>query len=106
MRGHFAEALTYLHVAQKGQLNLPKIHLLLGKCYRAQSDLEDAKIEFVAAIKVDPSAASPYYLLAEVYRAQHNAVASARELAEYESLSRSNPDKKQESRGDSVQDPK
>lgn len=103
---HFAEALTYLRVAQKGQLNLPQIHLLLGKCYRAQNDLESAKTEFVAAIKADPTAASPHYLLAQVYRAQHNAEASARELAEYENRSRLNPDKKQESPGDSVQDSK
>ena len=67
---HFADALTYLQVAQKGQLNLPQIHLLLGKCYRAQ----------------------------------HNAEASARELAEFENLSRLNFDKKQKSRGDSLQD--
>jgi tetratricopeptide (TPR) repeat protein len=103
---HFEEALTYLRVAQKGQLDLPQIHLLLGKCYRAQNDLESAKNEFFAAIKADPAAASPHYLLAQVYRAQHNAEASARELAEYENLSRLNPDKKQESRGDSVQDSK
>jgi tetratricopeptide (TPR) repeat protein len=103
----FAEALAYLRVAQKGQLNLPQIHLLLGKCYRAQNDLESAKTEFVAAIKVDPTAASPHYLLAQVYRAQHNAEASARELAEYENLSRLNPDKKQEAGGgESIQDPK
>jgi Tfp pilus assembly protein PilF len=88
------------------QFNVPQIHLLLGKCYRAQNDLESAKTEFVAAIKVDPTAAAPHYLLAQVYRAQHNAEASARELAEYENLSRLNPDKKQESRGDSVRDSK
>lgn len=104
--GHFAEALTYLRVAQKGQLNLPQIHLLLGKCYRAQNDLESAKTEFVTAIKVDPTAATPHYLLAQIYRAQHNAEASARELAEYENLSRLNPDKQHEPRGDTVQDSK
>ncbi len=105
-QGHFAEALTYLRVAQKAQFDVPQIHLLLGKCYRARNDPEGAKTEFVAAIKVDPTAATPHYLLAQVYRAQHNAEASARELAQYENLSRSNPDKKQESRGDSVQDSK
>lgn len=104
--GHFAEALTYLGIAQKGKLDVPQIHLLLGKCYRAQNDLERAKAEFVAATKADPTAAAPHYLLAQVYRAQHNAEASGRELAEYENLSRSNPDEKQESRSDSVQDPK
>jgi tetratricopeptide (TPR) repeat protein len=105
-QGHFAEALTYLRVAQKAQFDVPQIHLLLGKCYRAQNDLEGAKTEFVAAIKVDPTAATPHYLLAQVYRAQHNAEASARELAQYENLSRLDPDKKQESRGDSVRDSK
>jgi len=104
--GHFAEALTYLRVAQKAQLDLPQIHLLLGKCYRAQNDLEGAKTEFVAAIKADPTAAAPHYLLAQVYRAQHNAEASARELAEFESLSKSNADKAEVPRGDSLQDSK
>ena len=104
---HFAEALTYLRVAQKGQLNLPQIHLLLGKCYRAQNDLESAKTEFVAAIKADPTAAAPHYLLAQVYRAQHHAEASAHELAEYENLSKSKPEKKQElGGGESIQDSK
>jgi tetratricopeptide (TPR) repeat protein len=104
--GHFAEALTYLRVAQKGQLDIPQIHLLLGKCYRAQNDLEGAKAEFVAAIKVDPRAAAPHYLLAQVYRAQHNTEASARELTEYENLSKSNADKAEEPRADSLQDSK
>ncbi len=106
-QAHFAEAQKYLRMAQKGQLNLPQIHLLLGKCYRAQNDLESAKVEFAAAAKVDPTAAAPHYLLAQVYRAQHNAEASARELAEYENLSRLNPDKKQEAGGgESIQDSK
>jgi tetratricopeptide (TPR) repeat protein len=105
-KGHFEEALMYLRIAQKGHLELPQIHLLLGKCYRAQNDLEGAKTEFVAAIKADPTAAPPHYLLAQVYRAQHNAEASARELAEYEKLSRLDSTKKQESRNDSIQDSK
>jgi Tfp pilus assembly protein PilF len=78
--------------------------LLLGKCYRAQNDLEGAKTEFVAAIKDDPTAAPPHYLLAQIYRAQHNAGASARELAEYEELSKLDLNQKQQSRHDSSQD--
>jgi len=105
-KGHFEEALTYLRIAQKGHLELPQIHLLLGKCYRAQNDLEGAKTEFVAAIKGNPTAAPPHYLLAQVYRAQHNAEASARELAEYENLSRLDLNKKQELHDESIQDSK
>jgi tetratricopeptide (TPR) repeat protein len=105
-RGHFEEALTYLRIAQKGKLELPQIHLLLGRCYRAQSDLEGAKTEFVAAIKDDPTAAPPHYLLAQIYRAQHNTEASARELAEYEDLLKNDSNQKQQSLHDSSQDSK
>ena len=104
--GHFEEALTYLRIAQNGHLDLPQIHLLLGRCYRAQNDLEGAKTEFVAAIKADPTAASPHYLLAQIYRAQHNAEASTRELDKYEHLSRLDLNKKRESRDDPIQDSK
>ncbi len=89
----FADALNYLRVAQSGQPDMPQIHLLLGKCYRGQSDPESAKIEFVAAIHADPTAPEPHYLLAQVYRDLQNGEASARELAEFEKLSKSASDK-------------
>jgi tetratricopeptide (TPR) repeat protein len=87
-RRRFVEAFGYLRVAQKGQPDMPQVHLLLGKCYQGQNDLEKAKAEFLAAINADPAAAQPHYLLAQVYRELHDAQASAAELAEFERLSK------------------
>jgi tetratricopeptide (TPR) repeat protein len=90
---HFAEALDYLRVAQQGQPRMPQVHLLLGRCYRAQRELERAKTEFLAAIQADPTAAQPHYLLAQVYRDLQNPQASANEFAEFERLSKLEKDK-------------
>ena len=84
----FAEALGYLHVAQKGQAGMPQVHVLLGKCYQGQNDPQKAKAEFLAAIEADPADPQPHYLLAQVYRDLHDARASADELAQFERLSK------------------
>jgi tetratricopeptide (TPR) repeat protein len=102
----FDEGLGYLRVVQKARLDVPQVHVLLGTCYQAQHALEPAKSEFLAAIKADPTVAAPHYLLAQVYRAQHNAEASARELVEFENLSKADAAKAQQARGGSVQDSK
>ena len=102
----FPEALTYLHVAQKAHLEVPQMHVLLGNCYQALHELENAKSEFLAAINADPAAAPPHYLLAQVYRELRNPEASARELTEYQSLLKSDADKAVESRSGSDRDSK
>ena len=89
----FDEALGYLQVAEKAQLDLPQMHTLLGTCYQARHDPESAKRELLAAIKGDPAAAAPHYLLAQVYRELHEPDASARELSEFDNLSKSSADK-------------
>ena len=86
---HFTEAHAYLNVAERGQLNMPQVHVLLGKCYRGENDPEKAKIEFLAAIQADPTAAQPHYLLAQVYRELRDPQASSKEFAEFERLSKS-----------------
>jgi tetratricopeptide (TPR) repeat protein len=85
---HFAEALGYLLVAQKGQPEMAQVHLLLGKSYHGQHQPDKAKEEFLAAIRFDPAAAQPHYLLAQVYRELHDPQASASEFAEFERLSK------------------
>jgi tetratricopeptide (TPR) repeat protein len=95
----FDEALSYLQVAEKAQLDLPQMHTLLGTCYQARHEPESAKRELLAAIKGDPVAAAPHYLLAQVYRELHDPDASARELSEFENLSKSAADKAQNSPG-------
>ena len=86
--GNFAQALGYLVVAEKGQTGTAQIHLLLGESYHGQDQPEKAKEEFLAAIRFDPAAARPHYLLAQVYRELHDLQSSAREVAEFEKLSR------------------
>ncbi len=92
----FTDCLGYLRVAQLGEPRMLQVHLLLGKCYRGQNDPDAARTEFVAAIKADPTAPEPHYLLAQVYRDLQNPEASARELAEFEKLSKSGSDKAQD----------
>jgi tetratricopeptide (TPR) repeat protein len=92
----FADCLGYLRVAQQAEPGMLQVHMLLGKCYRGQNDPDAARIEFVAAIKADPTASEPHYLLAQVYRDLQNPEASARELAEFEKLSKSGSDKAQD----------
>lgn len=89
----FTEALGYLSVAERGQPNMPQLHVLLGKCYRGENEPEKAKNEFLAAIQADPTAAQPHYLLAQVYRELHNPQASSKEFAEFERLSQLEKDK-------------
>jgi len=72
---------------------MPQVHVLLGKCYRGENEPEKAKIEFLAAIQADPTAAQPHYLLAQVYRELRNPQASSREFAEFERLSQVEKDK-------------
>jgi protein O-GlcNAc transferase len=84
----FSDALQFLLVAQRGQPNMPQVHVLLGKCYQGRKELEKAKAEFQAAITGDPGAAQPHYLLAKVYRDLRDTEASAAELAEFERLSK------------------
>ena len=89
----FAEAHGYLSVAERGQPNMPQVHVLLGKCYRGENDPEKAKLEFLAAIQADPNAAQPHYLLAQIYRELRDPHASAKEFAEFERLSKLEKDK-------------
>ncbi len=89
----FTEAHGYLRVAERGQPNMPQLHVLLGKCYRGENQPEKAKTEFLAAIQADPTAAQPHYLLAQVYRELRNPQASSKEFAEFERLSQLEKDK-------------
>ena len=84
----FPEACRYLRTAEKAQSKIPQVHLLLGECYRGQKDPENARAELLAAIDADPTAAQPHYLLAQVYGELHDPEGNARELAQFENLSR------------------
>lgn len=89
----FDEAFGYLQVAEKAHLDVPQMHTLLGACYQARHDPENAKRELLAAIEGDAAAAPPHYLLAQVYRELHDPDASERELKEFDNLSKSAAEK-------------
>lgn len=93
----YQEALGYLRIAENGQPGTAQLHLLLGKCYYGQKELEKAKNEFLAAIEADSREAQPHFLLAEVYRDLDNPQESAKQLAEYERLSNLEKEKALES---------
>lgn len=90
-RQRFPEALTFLKIAEKGQPRMAQVHILLGKCYQGQGDLEKARAEFLAATQYDPTAAQPHYLLSQVYRKLNQPESSANELAQFQALSKDAP---------------
>jgi len=90
----FDDALRYLEAAEAGAVRVGQVHVLLGKCYRAAKDLARAKTEFERAAQWDPSDPQPHYLLAQTYRELHQAAESAKELADFEELSRTAKGKK------------
>lgn len=89
----YSDALKYLDLAEKGQVDLFRVHLLLGKCYRGQHKMEKAKAEFLTAIAADSTAAEVHYLLAQVYQDLKDPEASTKEFAEFERLSRLDKEK-------------
>lgn len=91
----FEVALKYLGVAEKGQVEMFRIHLLLGKCYRGQHQLEKAKSEFLTAVAADANVAEVHYLLAQVYQDLKDPEASTKEFAEFERLSRLDKERSQ-----------
>lgn len=89
----YSDAFKYLEIAEKGQVEMFRVHLLLGKCYRGQHQLEKAKSEFLTAIAADSNAAEAHYLLAQVYQDLKDPEASTKEFAEFERLSRLDKEK-------------
>ncbi len=86
--GKFGDALPYLETAREVLPTMPQVHVLLGKCYQAENELQKAKAEFQLAIQSDPSASQPHYLLAQVYRRLNDSTGSTAELAKFEELSK------------------
>jgi len=83
----YTDGLMYLRHAEKGAADMFQVHLLLGKCYRGQNELELARNEFDAAIKVDPAVPETHFLLAQVYQQLKDSQASEKEFAEFQRLS-------------------
>jgi tetratricopeptide (TPR) repeat protein len=83
----YEEATRYLKAAGQGQADAFRVHLLLGKCYRAQREFEKAKLEFQAAISTSPNVPEAHYLMAQVFQELHDSQGSEKELAEFQRLS-------------------
>jgi tetratricopeptide (TPR) repeat protein len=90
----FDDAQPYLRAAEAALPGMSRVHVLLGRCYRAAKDLARAETEFERAAQLDPSDPRPHYLLAETYRELGKPRESARELAEFEALSEAANDQK------------
>lgn len=83
----FDDAMRYLKVAEQGQADPFRLHLLLGKCYRGRRDFEKAKQEFRAAIDASPNVPEAHYLMAQVYQELKDEQGSEKEFAEFKRLS-------------------
>lgn len=83
----YDDAVRYLKVAEQGQADPFRIHLLLGKCYRGRREFEKAKSEFRAAIETSPNVAEAHYLMGQVYQELKDAQGSEKEFAEFQRLS-------------------
>jgi tetratricopeptide (TPR) repeat protein len=83
----YGDALRYLEIAERGQADPFRVHLLRGKCYWGQRELEKAKTEFVAAIAISPNVPEAHYLMAQVYQQLKDTQASEKEFAEFQRLS-------------------
>ena len=92
----YGDARKYLRVAEQGQVEAFRVHLLLGKCYRGEHDPEKAKAEFLNAEAADANVAEVHYLLAQVYQELKDTEGSAREFAEFERLSQTDKEKARE----------
>ena len=74
--------------AVEAQPNMSRVHILLGRCYEAARNSDQAKAEFKQAAQLDPSDPLPHYLLAQTYRELRQPQESGKELSAFEDLSK------------------
>ena len=89
----YADALRYLAIAVRGDADPFRVHLLLGKAYRGQHQLTEAKTELLAAAEANPKVPEVHYLLAQVYQELKDTQGSEKELAEFQRLSQKDHEK-------------
>lgn len=90
----YDNAVRYLTVASQGNVDPFRVHLLLGKAYRGQHQLAEAKTELLAAAAANPKVPEVHYLLAQVYQELKDPQGSEKELAEFQRLSQTDHEKK------------
>ena len=89
----YANALRYLAIAAQGNADPFRVHLLLGKAYRGQHQLTEAKTELLAAAETNPKVPEVHYLLAQVYQELKDTQGSEKEFAEFQRLSQKDHEK-------------
>ena len=89
----YDNALRYLTVASRGNVDPFRVHLLLGKTYRGQHQWTQAKTELLAAAEINPRIPEVHYLLAQVYQELKDPQGSEKEFAEFQRLSQTDHEK-------------
>jgi predicted Zn-dependent protease len=87
LRAHqFTKALSYLKRAAELQPKNVENRILLGRCYLALGQLQEAKEDLLAAA-VDPTDPRSHYMLAEVYQKLNQPAGRQREIDLFNKLS-------------------
>jgi tetratricopeptide (TPR) repeat protein len=87
-RGALEQAQAFLEKAIKLRPDFPAAHLELAGLYAAQKHDQKAVDEYLETIRKDPKADIPHYKLGQLYRQMDKMDLAAKELAEYQELSR------------------
>jgi protein O-GlcNAc transferase len=83
----FSKALPYLKRAEAGRPQDVESRLLLGRCHIGLGDLQQAKVELLLTVRLDPTDPRSHYMLAEVYQKLNQTADRQRELAVFNKLS-------------------
>ena len=80
------------------QPDFPEAHLELGGLYAARKEHEKAVVEYLEAIRQDPTSDMAHYRLGQVYRDMNKLELATQELDRYQELSRLHQEQLKESR--------
>jgi tetratricopeptide (TPR) repeat protein len=96
--GTFDRSQTLLEKAVRLQPDFPEAHLELGGLYAARKLDQKAVVEYLEAIRQDPTSDSAHYRLAQVYRDMNKLDLATQELGRYQELSRLREEELKQSR--------
>jgi tetratricopeptide (TPR) repeat protein len=96
--GTFDRSQARLEKAVRLQPDFPEAHLELGGLYAARKQDQNAVVEYLEAIRQDPTSDSAHYRLAQVYRDMNKLELATQELGRYQELSRLRQEELKQSR--------
>jgi tetratricopeptide (TPR) repeat protein len=96
--GTFDRSQNLLEKAVRLQPDFPEAHLELGGLYAASKLDQKAVVEYLEAIRQDPTSDSAHYRLAQVYRDMNKLDWATQELGRYQELSRLRQEELKQSR--------